>query len=330
MMIIAEAGVNHNGKLDLAKKLVDEAKSAGADVIKFQSFIAKNLVTKRAEKAGYQLQTTGSNEVSQYKMLKELELSFQEQRELFDYCEKIGILFSSTAFDFESIDFLQNLSLPFWKIPSGEITNIPYLRRIGSLRTEIIMSTGMSSLMEIDSAITELEKAGTEREKITILHCTTEYPAPFNEVNLLAMVTLRDAFKIKVGYSDHTIGIEIPIAAAAMGAHVIEKHFTLDRNMEGPDHKASLEPDELKKMIDSIRNVETAMGDGKKRITESEQKNRIAARKSIVANKTIHQGDIFSEENLTVKRPGNGISPLMWDFMIGRKAERDYQKDELI
>lgn len=325
--IIAEAGVNHNGRLELAKLMVDKAKEAGADCIKFQTFISKNIVSKNTEKADYQKQQTNSSE-SQLDMLQKLELSFDEFKELKKYCDFKGIEFLSTAFDFDSIDFLSNLGMKRWKIPSGEITNLPYLIKIAKTKIPVILSTGMSTIDEITKAIDILKTNGSR--DITLLHCTTEYPAPYKEVNLRAMYTLNERFSIPVGYSDHTKGTEIAVAAVAMGATVIEKHFTLDRNMEGPDHKASLEPDELKTMIKAIRNVEKALGDGEKKPTESELKNVNVARKSIVAKCSIRKGEIFSEENITTKRPGNGINPMKWFDVLGQKAIRDFKEDELI
>lgn len=325
--IIAEAGVNHNGRLELAKLMVDKAKEAGADCIKFQTFISKNIVSKNTEKADYQKQQTNSSE-SQLDMLQKLELSFDEFKELKKYCDFKGIEFLSTAFDFDSIDFLSNLGMKRWKIPSGEITNLPYLIKIAKTKIPVILSTGMSTIDEITKAIDILKTNGCR--DITLLHCTTEYPAPYKEVNLRAMYTLNERFSIPVGYSDHTKGTEIAVAAVAMGATVIEKHFTLDRKMEGPDHKASLEPDELKTMIKAIRNVEKALGDGEKKPTESELKNVNVARKSIVAKCSIRKGEIFSEENITTKRPGNGINPMKWFDVLGQKAIRDFKEDELI
>lgn len=327
--IIAEAGVNHNGNLEIAKKLVQAAHEAGADVVKFQSYVTENIVTQSATTAEYQKRAL-KNDNSQYEMLKKYELSFAQQKELFQFAEKIGIQITSTAFDFESIDFLYGMDIPFWKIPSGEITNTPYLRKIAAFGMPIVLSSGMSTVADIEYALKTLEDAGTSREKIVLLHCTTEYPAPYDEVNLKAMQTLADIFGVKTGYSDHTQGIAVPIAAAALGAVVIEKHFTLDRTMEGPDHAASLEPDELKEMIDSIRCIETALGTGVKKPTRSEEKNMPVARKSIVSSKTINIGDVFSEVNLTVKRPGDGISPKFWDVIIGKPAGRSYEKDETI
>ena len=327
VFVIAEAGVNHNGSLELAKKLVDAAKEAGADCVKFQTFISKNIVSKNAVKAEYQKQQTQAEE-SQHDMLKKLELSFDEFLELNEYCKSKDIEFMSTAFDFDSIDFLNSLKMDTWKIPSGDITNLPYLMKIAKLNKPVILSTGMSTMEDIRCAIQALKENGAR--ELTVLHCTTEYPTPFNDVNLKAMNTIKDEFDVKVGYSDHTKGIEVPIAAVALGATVIEKHFTLDRNMEGPDHKASLEPDELKAMVDSIRNIELALGDGMKQPAESEKKNMAVARKSIIASKDIKAGEIFTEANLTVKRPGDGISPMRWFDVIGKVAPRDFEEDELI
>lgn len=324
--IIAEAGVNHNGRFDLACKLVDAAKAAGADCIKFQTFKSENLVSHNAQKAEYQKDTTG--EGTQVDMLKELELSYGEFVALKEYCDKVGICFLSTPFDFDSIVFLDSIDMPFWKIPSGEVTNFPYLRALAKTRKPVVMSTGMCEMREIEAAITVLRENGTKG--ITLLHCNTEYPTPYEDVNLMAMQTIKDAFGYAVGYSDHTKGIEVPIAAVAMGATVIEKHFTLDRSMEGPDHKASLEPDELSKMISSIRNIEKAIGTGDKTPSPSEKKNITVARKSIVAKVHINAGDVLTEENITVKRPGIGISPMKWNEIIGTKAIRDFQEDELI
>ena len=329
VFIIAEAGVNHNGDINLAKKLIDKAVEAGVDAIKFQTFRAENLVSKNAKKAKYQVENTGSNE-SQYEMLKKLELSFRDFEKLKKYCDEKGIMFLSTPFDEESIEFLDKLGLEIFKIPSGEITNLPYLRKIGSLKKRVILSTGMADLGEIEDALDVLIKSGTRKEEITILHANTEYPTPFEDVNLKAMQTIACAFKIDVGYSDHTLGIEVPIAAVAMGAKVIEKHFTLDRTLPGPDHKASLEPDELKAMVKAIRNIEVALGYGIKRPSKSEAKNKVVARKSIVAKRDIKKGEKFTEENITVKRPGNGISPMRWDEIIGKVANRDYKEDEII
>ena len=326
VLIIAEAGVNHNGSLELAYRLVDAAKSAGADCVKFQTFKTEKLVSRIAEKAKYQKKTTGDN--SQKNMLKALELSFNDFSKLKEYCDKVGICFISTPFDLDSIEFLNSLDMPFWKIPSGEITDLPYLLALAKTKKPVILSTGMCEMYEIESAIRILKENGTK--DIKLLHCNTEYPTPFEDVNLRAMETMRETFNLEVGYSDHTEGIEVSIAAVTLGASIIEKHFTLDRNMKGPDHKASLEPDELAAMIQGIRHIEKAIGDGIKAPSASEEKNKTAARKSIVAKKAIKHGDIFCEENLTVKRPGNGISPMRWFEVIGKKATRDYAEDELI
>lgn len=326
-LIIAEAGVNHNGSFELAKQLVDKAVWAGADCIKFQTFNSKNLVSAQAPKAEYQKKTTDSNE-SQFDMLKKLELSHEQFTELKEYCNQNGIMFLSTPFDLESIHFLAELGVKTWKVPSGEITNYPLLRAIGKRKESVIMSTGMCTLEDVHAAVKVLNEFGTI--DITLLHCTTEYPAPYDSVNLKAMLTLQKEFGCKVGYSDHTNGIEIPVAAVAMGATVIEKHFTLDKNMEGPDHKASLEPDELKQMVQSIRNVESALGNGVKEPSDAEKKNIPIARKSIVAKCEIKKGDILTEENITAKRPGNGISPMQWNEIIGKTAVRDFSADEMI
>ena len=328
-LIIAEAGVNHNGDMQLAKQLIEAAANAGADVVKFQTFQADQLATTKAAKASYQQQTTDKTE-NQQAMLKRLELSFDQHQQLISYCQNSNIEFLSTAFDDPSIDLLNTLNLKRFKIPSGEITNLPYLRRLGGLGKPLILSTGMANLGEIEAALAVLETAGTKRAQITVLHCTTEYPAPLAEVNLRAMQTIGQAFGVAVGYSDHTAGIEVPIAAVALGASVIEKHLTLDRNMEGPDHRASLEPDQFKLMVQGIRAIEQALGDGIKRPTASELNNLIAARKSLVARKPILQGDLFTEENLTSKRPGSGISPMKLDYYIGRQATRHYHLEELI
>lgn len=329
IFIIAEAGVNHNGSLEIAKALIDVAAQSGADAVKFQTFKADKLVSKTAQKASYQKQTTDADE-SQYAMIKKLELDEKAHHELIEYCAQKNILFLSTPFDHESIDLLADLGMEIFKIPSGEITNLPYLRHIGSLQKEVILSTGMATLDEIDAALHVLTTAGTAQENISVLHATTEYPCPMDEVNLRAMQTIRDTFDIRVGYSDHTRGIEVPIAAAAMGAGVIEKHFTLDREMEGPDHKASLEPDELIAMVHAIRNIEKALGDGIKRPSSSELKNIPIARKSIVASRAITKGERLSEENITIKRPGSGISPMRYDEIIGTVASKNYDEDEAI
>lgn len=324
--IIAEAGVNHNGSFELACKLVDAAKAAGADCIKFQTFKSQNLVSHNAQKADYQKDTTG--EGSQIDMLKKLELSYDEFIALKKYCDNVGICFLSTPFDFESIDFLNSIDIPFWKIPSGEVTDYPYLVALAKTEKPIVMSTGMCSMDEIQSAVDILRENGTK--DIKLLHCNTEYPTPFEDVNLFAMKTMKDFFGLEVGYSDHTKGIEVPIAAVALGASIIEKHFTLDRNMDGPDHKASLEPDELTRMINSIRNIEKSLGSGDKAASPSEIKNKAVARKSIVAKTNIKAGDVLSEDNITVKRPGLGISPMRWNEVLGTKAVRDFEEDELI
>lgn len=325
-MIIAEAGVNHNGSLETAKELVRTAKSCGADIVKFQTANLNSLVSKFAPMADYQKENTGSEE-SQKEMLSKLLLSFDDFNELADYCRELGIMFLSTPFDIESIHFLSDMQ-DIWKIPSGEITNYPYLVEIAKTGKDVILSTGMSNMEEIRDAVNILKQNGAK--DITILHCTTEYPTPFNEVNLNAMSTLKKEFGCKIGYSDHTKGIEVSLAAAAMGAEVIEKHFTLDKNMPGPDHKASLEPDELKALVDGIKNIELAMGSYSKTPTVSELKNRTAARKSIVAAKNIKAGELFDESNITTKRPGNGISPMQWNNVIGTVAKRDFMEDELI
>lgn len=324
VFIIAEAGVNHNGSLDLAKKLVDKALEAGVDCIKFQTFKSENLVSMSAQMAEYQKENLGKDE-SQYKMLKELEISFEEFKELKKYCEEKNIMFLSTPFDLESCDFLNDLDMKIFKIPSGEITNLPYLRKINSFGKKVILSTGMANLNEIQDALNVLKDC-----EVSLLHCTTEYPCPYDNVNLNAIDTLRKEFNLEVGYSDHTQGIEVPIAAVAKGATIIEKHFTLDKNMEGPDHKASLEPNELKQMVTSIRNIEKAFGNGTKEPQECEKKNIEIARKSIVAKINIKKGEIFTANNLTTKRPGSGISPMEWDNIIGKTATKDYQEDELI
>lgn len=327
VFIIAEAGVNHNGDISLAKQLVDVAVSAGADAVKFQTFTAEKLVCKNAEKAAYQKETTNQAE-SQLEMLKKLELSEEMHNQLIDYCKKKGILFLSTPFDVDSVDYLNELGIEIIKIPSGEITNYPYLRKIGQTGKKVILSTGMSSLEEVREAVEVLKEYGNK--DIAVLHCNTEYPTPFTDVNLKAMLTMRDELGVEVGYSDHTMGIEIPIAAVAMGAQIIEKHFTLDKTMEGPDHKASLEPHELKTMINAIRNVENALGTGVKEPSESEQRNIGIVRKSIVARYAIKKGEVFSEENLMTKRPGTGVSPMRWNEIIGTVAGRDYKEDDLI
>jgi N,N'-diacetyllegionaminate synthase len=326
-LIIAEAGVNHNGDIELAKRLVDAAYNAGADYIKFQTFKADNLITAKARKADYQEKQTGAEE-SQYSMLKKLELSYRDFMVLNDYCRIKRISFLSTPFDNESIEFLDKLGMDVWKIPSGEVTNYPYLVKIAETHKPIIMSTGMCTMDDVNSAIQVLNSHGCGL--ITLMHCTTEYPAPYAEVNLKAMDTLRSTFNLPVGYSDHTQGIVIPIAAVAMGAVVLEKHFTLDRTMEGPDHKASLEPAELKEMVDAIRCVEISLGDGVKSPTDSERRNIGIARKSIVAMRPIRKGERFTSENITAKRPGSGISPMRWNEVSGQFAKRSFEEDELI
>ena len=308
-IIIAEAGVNHNGSIDTAKKMIDVAAEAGADYVKFQTFKAETLVTKTAEKAEYQKSVTDKSD-THYNMLKKLELDKSAHFELIKYCKQKNIRFLSTAFDIESIELLVELDIPIFKIPSGEITNLPYLAHIGKIKKPIIMSTGMSTFADVNSALDILLQAGLEKDQITLLHCNTEYPTPMEDVNLKAMITLGKKLGVNIGYSDHTLGIEVPIAAVAIGAKVIEKHFTLDRMMSGPDHLASLEPDELKAMVDAIRNIERAMGDDIKKISKSEGKNINVARKSIVAKKKINRGELFTNDNLTVKRPGTSISPM--------------------
>ena len=325
--IIAEAGPNHNGDFDTALRLVDAAKRAGVDCVKFQTFVSEELISKRAEKAEYQKKTTGADE-SQYEMLKKLELSFDQFRELKKYCDETGIMFLSTPFDIPSVRFLQELDIAFWKIPSGEITNYPYLVEIAKTHKDVVMSTGMSEMEEIAAAIKVLRENGAGR--ISLLHCNTEYPTPFEDVNLRAMDTLRDAFDVPVGYSDHSLGISVPIAAAARGAQIIEKHFTLDKNMVGPDHKASLEPQELCDMVSAIRNIEKALGSAEKKPSASEKKNMAVARKSIVARTAIRAGEILTEQKLAVKRPGSGISPMRWNEIVGTIARKDYIEDELI
>ena len=329
VFIIAEAGVNHNGDLALAKRLVDIAAQSGADIVKFQSFKADRLATRQAKKAEYQIVTTGSTE-TQYQMLSRLELSENMHHELIAHCAMRKIEFLSTGFDVKTIDFLIRLGMNHFKIPSGEISNLPYLRHIGQFSKSVILSTGMSTLGDIEAAIDVLELAGTARSLITVLHCTTEYPTPMSDVNLRAMQSIQTAFGVAVGYSDHTAGIEVSIAAAALGASVIEKHFTLDRNLPGPDHKASLEPDELKAMVSAIRNIEKSLGDGVKRLTSTEILNKNVARQSLVASKSIKAGEVFSTQNITTKRPGSGISPMNWDLVMGSKAVRDFLENELI
>jgi len=327
--IIAEAGVNHNGSLEMAFQLIDVAVAAGADAVKFQTFKAEKVIAFNAPKAGYQKEATGSDE-SQLEMVKKLELDETAHTRLYQYCQHKGIQFLSTPFELESIDLLYRLGLEIFKIPSGEITNLPYLRKLGALKKRLIMSTGMADLGEIEDALDVLTESGTPLENITVLHCNTEYPTPVEDVNLKAMLTIGHAFGVAVGYSDHTPGIEVAVAAVALGAAVLEKHFTLDRNLPGPDHKASLEPDELKAMVQAIRNIEKAIGNGIKRPSPSEVKNKSIARKSLVATQPIKTGEQFSADNITAKRPGTGISPMRWDEVLGQAAQKDYKKDDLI
>ena len=329
VFIIAEAGVNHNGSVDLAKQLIDAASISGADAVKFQTFKAENLVSKNAKKADYQKQTTNASE-SQFDMIKKLELDISMHKELVAYCQEKDIMFLSTPFDHESVKMLNVLGLEIFKIPSGEITNLPYLRHIGSLGKQVILSTGMSNLQEIEDALNILINAGTLKEDITVLHANTMYPTPMKDVNLNAMLTIQKEFGVAVGYSDHTLGIEVDIAAVAMGASCIEKHFTLDKTMDGPDHKASLEPEELKAMVSAIRNIEKALGSSEKKLSSSESVNIEVVRKSIIANKNIKKGDLLTDKNIAVKRPGGGISPMQWDEVIGTTASKDYNADELI
>lgn len=330
VFIIAEAGVNHNGSIELAKKLIDVAVEAKVDAVKFQTFKAENLVSKNAQKANYQKENMTDNDDSQFNMLKKLELDVDTHNELISYCNSKNIMFLSTPFDLKSIDMLNELKLPIFKIPSGEITNLPYLRHIGSLKKEVILSTGMADIGEIEDALDVLIKAGTLKENITVLHANTMYPTPMEDVNLKAMVTIGNTFDVAFGYSDHTLGIEVDIGAVAIGASCIEKHFTLDKTMEGPDHKASLEPDELKAMVQGIRNIELALGSSIKKPSPSETPNIQIARKSIVASRSIKKGDILTEENLSIKRPANGINPMRWDEIVGTVALKDYDEDELI
>jgi N,N'-diacetyllegionaminate synthase len=329
VFIIAEAGVNHNGLIDLAYQLIDAAAESGADAVKFQTFKTENLVSKNAQKAEYQKQTTNALE-SQFDMIKKLEMDVDAHKKLINYCYEKDIMFLSTPFDHDSIDMLNELQLQIFKIPSGEITNLPYLRHIGALNKKIILSTGMANMKEIEDALDILVDAGTRKDNITILHANTMYPTPMEDVNLNAMHTITNVFDVRYGYSDHTLGIEVDIAAVALGATVIEKHFTLDKTMDGPDHKASLSPGELKAMVAAIRNIEKALGDGVKRASKSEKPNIVVARKSIVAAKLIKKGDMFTEDNIATKRPGTGISPMQWDSVVGTMATKDYQVDELV
>lgn len=327
VFVIAEAGVNHNGDIEIAKKLVDMAAWAGADAVKFQTFHAESLVCRNAQKAEYQMETTQSNE-SQFDMLKRLELTPDMHEQLIAYCSDKRIKFLSTPFDIESMDYLVQCGVDIIKIPSGEVTNYPYLVKAGQTEKKIIISTGMSSLDEVRNAVNVLRDSGSK--DVTVLHCNTEYPTPYEDVNLRAMLTIKNELGVAVGYSDHTTGIEVPIAAVALGAVVIEKHFTLDRNMDGPDHKASLEPDELQEMIKAIRNIELSLGDGRKVPSVSEQRNIDVVRKSIVARCVITQGEILTEDNITTKRPGSGLSPMRWCEVLGTRAVRDFKEDELI
>lgn len=331
VFIIAEAGVNHNGSMENAFRLVDVAAEAGVDYVKFQTFKTENIVSKSAQKAEYQIKNTENKDETQYQMLKKLELSEEHHIQLIAYCKEKNIQFFSTAFDLDSLQYLKDIGLELVKIPSGEITNLPYLRKAASLFKKVILSTGMATLEEIKGALQVFLSAGIPKENITILHCNTEYPTPMEDVNLKAMLQIQQEFGTKVGYSDHTLGIEVPIAAVALGATIIEKHFTLDKTMEGPDHKASLEPKELKAMVKAIRNIEKAIsGSGNKEVTESELKNIAIARKSIVAKRNIEKGELLTEENITVKRPGTGISPMQWDEVIGKRADMNFREDELI
>lgn len=329
-IIIAEAGVNHNGDIALAKALIDAASEAGADYVKFQTFKAKNIASKHARKADYQIKENTGKDDGQLAMLEKLELSLNDHYVLQAYCKHKGIEFLSTPFDFDSIDLLKSIGMTLGKIPSGEITNLPYLRKMAGSYEKLILSTGMSTIEETRDALNVLYKEGTPKENIIVLHCTSEYPSPIENVNLKAMLQLQREFDITVGYSDHTVGIEVPVAAVSLGAALIEKHFTLDKAMDGPDHAASLDPAELKAMINAIRNVEKALGSGIKAPTETELKNKQVARKSIVAATRINKGEIFSETNLTVKRPGTGVSPMDWDSVLGRKAVKDFDEDDLI
>lgn len=327
VLIIAEAGVNHNGSLELAKKMALVAKECGADIVKYQTAKPELVISQFAPKAEYQKETTGEGE-SQLEMVKKIHFNFDAHRELKEYCDSIGIMYLSTAFDLDSVDFLADMDMPIWKIPSGEVTNLPYLEKIAKLKKPVIMSTGMCEMREIGAALDVLKANGAS--DITVLHCNTEYPTPIADANIRAMLDIEKTFNTKIGLSDHTLGPEADIAAVALGATVIEKHFTLDKTMEGPDHLASMEPDELKAMIDSIRRTELALGDGVKKVTQSEGKNKDIARKSIVAKRAIKAGETFTEDNLTVKRPGNGISPMKWYEVIGQVAKRDFEYDELI
>ena len=329
VMIIAEAGVNHNGDYDRAVEMIYAAKKAGADYVKFQTAVPELVISRFAEKAEYQKETTGREE-SQLEMCRKIHLRLEDYRPLAQLCREVGIGFMSTPFDLVSIDCLAELGMDYWKIPSGEITNLPYLRKIASKGGKVIMSTGMAEMAEIEAAMEILVRGGIRREDIALLHCNTQYPTPYSDVNLNAMSEIRDRLGVRTGYSDHTCGIEVSLAAAALGAEVVEKHFTLSRDLPGPDHKASIEPDELRRMVEGIRNIDAALGDGHKRVSDSERPNMTVARKSIVAARPIAPGDLFTEENITVKRPGNGISPMRWDEIIGSVASRGYDTDQLI
>ena len=327
VLIIAEAGVNHNGSLELAKKMADVAKKAGADIVKYQTAVPELVISRFAPKAEYQKETTGAGE-SQLEMVKKIHFGFDAHRELKEYCDSIGIMYLSTPFDMDSIEFLKEMDMPVWKIPSGEITNLPYLEKVARLGKPLIMSTGMSEISEVKDALEVLYSNGAT--DVTILHCNTEYPTPLKDANVKAMLDIQSNFKTKVGYSDHTLGLEAPLASVALGATVVEKHFTLDKTMEGPDHGASMEPHELEALVKAIRNTELALGDGVKTVTASEAKNKDIARKSIVAKRPIQPGETFTEENIMVKRPGNGISPMRWYEVLGKTAKREFTLDELI
>ena len=330
VLIIAEAGVNHNGQMELAKQLIEKAKASGADYVKFQTAEKPETVMSRfAQMASYQKKNVGKDE-SQLEMNKKIAIGFSEFVILKSYSDEMGMKFLSTPFDMQSVDFLMGLGMDYMKVPSGELTNLPYLRKIAQQRIPVIMSTGMCTLGEVEAALNVLEQNGLSDENISLLHCNTEYPTPYADVNLKAMVAMKECFGLRVGYSDHTKGIEVPVAAVALGAEIIEKHFTIDRMLPGPDHVASLEPNELKAMVESIRHIEEAIGDGRKRVSDSERKNIVIARRSIIANRDIKAGEVFTEENLTTKRPGNGINPMRWDEVLGQKAKRDFVEDELI
>jgi N,N'-diacetyllegionaminate synthase len=330
VFLIAEAGVNHNGSIQLAKKLIDVASDANVDAVKFQTFITEKVISKNAKKCKYQIKNTRQVNETQFEMVKKFELNEEAHKELINYCKKKKIIFLSSPFDIESVSLLNKLGLEIFKIPSGEITNLPYLRYIGRLNKKVILSTGMANLSEVEKALNILTNSGTRKNNITVLHANTEYPTPMRDVNLKAMITIGKKFDVAFGYSDHTLGIEVDIAAVALGASCIEKHFTLDCNMEGPDHKASLEPNELKSMVKAIRNVEISLGSSVKKPSESEKPNIKIVRKSIVAKTKIKKGDIFDEHNLAIKRPGNGLSPMRWDKIIGTKAMKNYNEDDLI